>query len=43
MEALRALSCEDIVLKFNSDVKPIIITNSEDSNLIELILPIRTY
>ena len=43
MEALRALSCEDIVLKFNSDVKPIIITNSEDNNLIELILPIRTY
>lgn len=43
MEALRALSCENIILKFNNEVKPIIITNVDDDNLIELILPIRTY
>jgi len=43
MDALRALSCENIVLKFNNEVKPIIITNVDDDNLIELILPIRTY
>ena len=43
MDALRALSCEEIILKFNDEVKPIIITNSDNDDLIELILPIRTY
>lgn len=43
MDALKALNCSDIVLKFNNEVKPIIINESENENLTELILPIRTY
>ncbi len=43
LEALKALDCEEIELKFNNEVKPIIINDVENDNLIELILPIRTY
>ena len=43
MDALKALSCEEIELKFNNEVKPIIITEVDNENLVELILPIRTY
>lgn len=43
MEALKALSCNEIELKFNNEIKPIIITDVETDNLVELILPIRTY
>ncbi len=43
LEAIRALDCEEIELLFNGEVKPIIIKNPEDNNLLQLILPIRTY
>lgn len=43
MDALKSLDCEEIELLFNSDIKPIIIKNPETDNLIQLILPIRTY
>ena len=43
MDALKALSVEEIELKFISEIKPIVITDVENDNLIELILPIRTY
>ena len=43
MDALRSLDCEEIELLFNSDIKPIIIKNPETDNLIQLVLPIRTY
>lgn len=43
MEALKAFDCDEIEIKFNGEVKPIVITEIENDNLIELILPIRTY
>ncbi len=43
MDALKSLDCEEIELLFNSDIKPIIIKNPDSDNLIQLILPIRTY
>ena len=35
--------CEKIELSFNGEIKPIIIKNPEDENLIQLIVPIKTY
>ena len=43
MEAIKALECENIELLFNGDIKPIIIKNKDSDDLIELIVPIRTY
>lgn len=42
-DALRAIDANDIILNFNGEIKPIIIKNENDVNLIELIVPIRTY
>lgn len=43
MEAVKALECEKIELLFNGEVKPIIIKNKDSNDLVELIVPIRTY
>lgn len=43
IDALKALNGEEIQLKFNGEIKPIIIKNPEYDELIQLILPIRTY
>ncbi len=43
MDAIRTLECESIKILFNGELKPIIIKNLDDDNLIELIVPIRTY
>ena len=43
MDAIRALECENIQILFSGDLKPIIIKNLDNDNLIELIVPIRTY
>ena len=43
MDALRTLECDEIELLFNGDIKPIILKNPESDDLIQLILPIRTY
>lgn len=43
MDALRSLRCEKIELKLNSEIKPIIIKNKDDDNLIQLVLPIKTF
>jgi len=43
MEALKSLDCEEILLMFNGEIKPIIVKNPESDDLIQLILPIRTY
>ena len=43
MEALRALKCEKVVILLSSEVKPIILKNPENDNIVQLILPIRTY
>lgn len=43
MDAIKALESEEIKLMFNGEIKPIILKNPESDDLIELILPIRTY
>ena len=43
MDAIRALESDEISLMFNGEIKPIILKNPESDDLIELILPIRTY
>ena len=43
MDALRTIESKNVVLCFNGDVNPIIIKDEEDENLLQLILPIKTY
>lgn len=43
MDSIRVLNSEEIELLFNGEFKPIIIKNPESDDLIQLILPIRTY
>lgn len=43
MDALRTIESKDVNLCFNNDVQPIIIKDDEDSTLLQLILPIKTY
>ena len=43
MDAIKVFDGEEIELKFNGEIKPIIIDDGEESNLLQLILPIRTY
>ena len=43
MDALKTIESKNTILKFNSDVKPIIIMDEKDETLLQLILPIKTY
>lgn len=43
MEALKTINSRDIKILLNSDIKPIILKTDEDDNLIQLLLPIKTY
>lgn len=43
LEAIRTLKCDNIEIRLNSEIKPIIIKNTEDENLIQLVLPIKTF
>lgn len=43
MDALKSFDCEYINIMFNGDIKPIILKNPESDDLLQLILPIRTY
>ena len=43
MDALKSIESDDVELLFNGEIKPIILKNPESDNLIQLILPIRTY
>lgn len=43
MEAIKVLDCDKIELCFNGEIRPIIIKNPDDNNLIQLIVPIKTY
>ena len=43
MDALKVLDCEEVKLLFNGEIKPIIIKNPESDDILQLILPIRTY
>mgnify|MGYP003299598139 CR=1 FL=1 len=43
LDAIRALASEEISLHFTGDMKPIIIKSKTNPDLIQLILPVRTY
>ena len=43
MDALRSFEGDEVELLFNGEVKPIIVKEKENDDLIQLILPIRTY
>ena len=43
VDAVKALNSEEITLQFTGDMKPIILKSKTNPNLIELILPVRTY
>lgn len=43
LEAVKALESDEIKLMFNGEIKPIILKNPNSDDLIQLILPIRTY
>jgi len=43
MDAIKVLDCDKIELSFNGEIKPIIIKNPDDENLVQLIVPIKTY
>ena len=43
MEAIKVFESEELELCFNGEIKPIIIKNVDSDNLIQLILPIRTF
>ena len=43
MDAIRVMESGEIELLFNGEFKPIIVKNPESDDLIQLILPIRTY
>jgi DNA polymerase-3 subunit beta len=43
LDALKSMECEEINLMFNGDIKPIIMKNPNNNDLLQLILPIRTY
>ena len=43
MEALNALSTDEIEMSFVGEVKPIVIKNNVDDGLLQLVVPIRTY
>jgi len=43
VDAIRAIGSNEITILFNGDMKPFIIKNKEDSSVIQLVLPVRTY
>ena len=43
MDALKVMECDNVKLLFNGEIKPIIIKDASNDDLIQLILPIRTY
>ncbi len=43
MEAIKNFDCDEIEISFNGEIKPIIITASNNDELIQLISPIRTF
>ena len=43
MDALRTIESNNVILKFNNEVQPIIIVDENDNSLLQLILPIKTY
>lgn len=43
MDALNALSTDEVEMSFVGEVKPIVIKNNVDDGLLQLVVPIRTY
>ena len=43
MDALKIFDTDEVELKFNGEIKPIIICDPNNDDLIQLIVPIRTY
>ncbi len=43
MDALKSFNSKEITLYFNGDIKPIIIKEDDNGDLLQLILPIKTY
>lgn len=43
MDALKTITSKNVKILLNTDITPIILNNEEDENLIELLLPIKTY
>ncbi len=43
MEALRSFNSEEVTIYFNGEIKPIIIKEDDNGDLLQLILPIKTY
>lgn len=43
MDALRTISDTNVKILLNSNITPIILNNENDENLVELLLPIKTY
>ena len=41
LDALKTLDCDDVTLMFNGNVKPIIIKNPNNNDILQLVLPIR--
>lgn len=42
-DAIRALECDLVKIKFSGEMKPFIITGMNDDSCVQLILPVRTY
>ena len=43
MDAIKTIESVNVVINFNGDLNPIIVKDSEDDTLLQLILPIKTY
>ena len=43
LEALRTISSNNVKISLNGEINPIILTNEENDDLIQLLLPIKTY
>ena len=43
MEALRSFNSEEVTIYFSGEIKPIIIREDDNGDLLQLILPIKTY
>ena len=42
-DAIKSLDCNEIIISFSGELKPLIITNEKDDSIIQLISPVRTY
>ncbi len=43
IEAVKALSCENVTINFSGELKPMIVVDENNNSLVQLISPVRTY